>query len=336
MPALEDRCRALVAELGIAPDGAVGAVVPLTGGVASDIAMVEVAGRRICVKFALGRLKVAEEWLAPTHRNAAEYAWLTVAASIVPDGAVQLYGRSERLHGFAMEYLEGSDVTLWKAELLRGAAPGSQAERVGDMLGLIHRGSARSGFDTAPFHNRDDFRALRIEPYLTFTAGRHPALAPALTALADMLHAGDKVLVHGDVSPKNILFRGARPVMLDAECATMGDASFDPAFCLNHLLLKSIHLPQGRAALLAAVKRFWSAYAAHIVWEDAAALEARVARLIPALMLARVDGKSPVEYLTGAEATTTRALSVALIGAPETTIKGLCGRIALHLKELNA
>jgi hypothetical protein len=29
-------------------------------------------------------------------------------------------------------------------------------------------------------------------------------------------------------------------------------------------------------------------------------LEARAARLLPGLLLARVDGKSPVEYLTGA------------------------------------
>jgi len=89
------------------------------------------------------------------------------------------------------------------------------------MLGRIHAGSARAGLDTARFQNRDDFRGLRIEPYLTFTAGRHRQLADALNALVAMLFAGDRVRVHGDVSPKNILFRGARPVILDPECVTM-------------------------------------------------------------------------------------------------------------------
>ena len=35
-----------------------------------------------------------------------------------------------------------------------------------------------------------------------------------------------------------------------------------------------------------------------VAWEPPAALEARAARLLPGLFLARVDGKSPVEYIT--------------------------------------
>ncbi len=35
-----------------------------------------------------------------------------------------------------------------------------------------------------------------------------------------------------------------------------------------------------------------------VVWEPPAALEARAAHLLPGLFLARVDGKSPVEYIT--------------------------------------
>ena len=333
MSSLSERCRELVAELGLGARVDVTEVVPLTGGVASDIAMVALGERRICVKFALPQLKVAEDWYAPVHRNAAEYAWLEVAARIVPEGAVQLYGRSEAQHGFAMDYLDGDDVRLWKAELLAGTPVGDEPETVGDMLGRIHAASARPGFDTASFQNRDDFRALRIEPYLTFTAGRHPMLAGPLDALAEMLYEGSHVLVHGDVSPKNILFRGGRPVLLDAECATMGDASFDPSFCLNHLVLKAVHLPASRDALLAAKGRFWAAYAAHIDWEEAAGLEARVAGLIPALMLARVDGKSPVEYFDERERATTRELAMGLIRSPATTLAGLVDRIGTELKE---
>ena len=44
--------------------------------------------------------------------------------------------------------------------------------------------------------------------------------------------------------------------------------------------------------------RFVSSYLAHARWEPRATLEARIAHLLPALLLARIDGKSPVEYLT--------------------------------------
>ncbi|KUF09876.1 phosphotransferase family protein [Pseudoponticoccus marisrubri] len=289
---LTARCRALIEELGLGRAADVGAVTPLTGGVASDIARVELGGRALCVKFALPRLRVAADWRAPVHRNAAEYAWLSVAAQVCPDSAVALLGRSETQHGFAMEYLEGQGVTLWKAALLEGRARGGEAGQVADLLGRIHAQSATPGFDRTPFDNRKDFYALRIEPYLVEAGRVHRDLADPLRALAAMLYDSAQVLVHGDVSPKNILFRDSGPVLLDAECATMGDASFDLSFCLNHLVLKAAHLPGSRALLGAEIASFWQAYAPHVTWEPAAALEARVCRLLPGLMLARQQAAS--------------------------------------------
>src|SRR5690606_32428140 len=158
----------------------------------------------ICVKFALPRLKVAEDWRAPVHRNLAEYSWLSFAGTIAPLSVPRLLGISGSLHGFAMEYLTGADIYLWKTALLSEAPDRGEAGRVGDILGRIHTASAQPSFDRSPFFNRDDFRALRLEPYLTFTAGKHPDLAQNLTALADRLYNADIALVHGDVSPKNI------------------------------------------------------------------------------------------------------------------------------------
>ncbi len=332
---LENKCRELVVELGLGAAGDVTDVRPLTGGVASDIARVRVREKDICAKFALAKLKVTEDWQAPVHRNAAEYAWLAVAAELFPDSGVRLFGRSETQHGFAMEYLSGEDVYLWKSALLVEAAGRGEARSVGDMLGRIHAASTKPGFDTRPFQNRDDFRALRIEPYLTFTACRHPALA-ALTELAENLYGSADVLVHGDVSPKNILFRADAPILLDAECASMGDASFDPSFCLNHLVLKAIHLPGSRERYLGNVLEFWAAYASHIAWEPAEALEARVCRLLPALMLARVDGKSPVEYLTETEREMVRWISIKLIQEPASNLAAFVARLDVHLEELDA
>lgn len=330
---LHERCRALVAELGLAPADRVGRVEPLTGGVASDIAALDLDGRRICVKFALAKLKVAEDWHAPVHRNRAEYAWLKVANAVNPDGAIGLYGRSEAQHGFAMEFIEGDSVYLWKERLLAGRGVDGEAARVGDVLGRIHAATARPGFDRGPFENQDDFRAIRLEPYLTFTAGRRPEVAAELTALAEALYACDRVLVHGDTSPKNILFRNGDPLILDAECATMGDAAFDLSFCLNHLALKALHLPGSRAALLAAVGELWAAYAPHVAWERASVLEARICALLPALMLARVDGKSPVEYLGEAEQQTVRRVAIPLIQSPVTTLRAFADRLSQRLQE---
>jgi hypothetical protein len=107
----------------------------------------------------------------------------------------------------------------------------------------------------------------------------------------------------------------------------MGDPAFDVAFCLNHLMLKSVHLPQNRAGLRQAVLDFWRVYAARVGWEAPQATEARVAALLPALMLARVDGKSPVEYLTAEGQAEVRARALALLGRPAGTVAALVARM---------
>ena len=168
---LEQRCKDLIVELGLGTADDVRRVEPLTGGIASEIARVDLAGQHLCAKFALPKLKVAEDWYAPVHRNGAEYEWLRVAARIAPDGAVRLFGHSRDQNGFVMEFVEGQDVYLWKAALLEERRDRGEAELVGDVLGRIHAASAAPSFDTAPFLNREDFHAIRIEPYLIFTAG---------------------------------------------------------------------------------------------------------------------------------------------------------------------
>jgi hypothetical protein len=335
-PSLNERCRDLLGELRLAsPDDPVDAV-PLSGGVASDIAMVRVNGRRLCVKFALPKLKVEADWFAPVQRNAAEYAWLEFAARTAPEGAVRLHGRSERLHGFAMEFLDGEDTYLWKSELLREAPDKGEAVKVGDLLGRIHAASAREDFITAPFHNWDDFQALRIEPYLLHTASKHRDIAGDLERMAGWLYRSRQVLVHGDVSPKNILIRAGEPILLDAECATMGDASFDPSFCLNHLVLKAIHLPGSRQRHLSNAIEFWKAYEPHVAWEATTATESRICRLLPALMLGRVDGKSPVEYLDDAERGLVRRIARQFIQSPAVRLDDLIDGVSARLKETTA
>lgn len=324
---LEQLCGALMESLGLCSTAAITAVRPLTGGVASDIAAVTFGDRTVCAKFALAKLNVAEDWFAPVHRGRSEYAWLQAAAQVDPSSVPALLGWSDSENGFAMEFITGDTIYLWKAALLHSAPSRGEAVAVATVLGRLHAASTVDGFDRGPFDNADDFDQLRIDPYLRFTAARHPVIADRMLAMAAELRGSGTALVHGDVSPKNILFRDGQPIILDAECATMGDPAFDVAFCLTHLLVKSYHLPAGKAGLRGEALAFWQAYAAHVTWEPVAQLEARVVALLPMLMLARVDGKSPVEYLDAAAQVRVRATAVPLIAAPALDLASLMNRL---------
>lgn len=270
----------------------------LAGGVASDIWRIDAARGPFCVKRALARLKVAAEWRAPVERNGYEVAWFRVAGAIVPEAVPAILGHDPEAGLFAMEWLEPSRHRLWKADLAAGVVDPAVAWAVGDRLGRIHAGSAARPALAAEFATDAIFHAIRLEPYLEAAARVHPDRADALHALVARTAATRRCLVHGDVSPKNIQVGPRGPILLDAECAWWGDPAFDVAFCLNHLLLKSLWVPPAAGDLLESFDRLWDGYRGHLDWEPPAGLEARVASLLPGLFLARVDGKSPVEYLT--------------------------------------
>ena len=278
-------------------------IAPLTGGVSSDIVRIRLPdGRQYCAKRALSKLKVATDWQAPLERNQYEVAWLRRANTIIPGAAPEVVGE-DRAHGIALlEYLPAEDYVLWKAELLAGRADPLVAAAVADALGRIHAATLNDRTAAAEFPTDHLIDALRLDPYLRFTAGRHPELADRILAVLATTANTRQALVHGDVSPKNILIskRDGHPVLLDAECAWYGDPAFDAAFCLNHLVLKSIHLPALRNNLLDQAAAFANTWLGHFPTELRAGIEARVAALLPCLMLARVDGKSPVEYLSEA------------------------------------
>jgi len=301
---------------GLVAPGAAATWSPLTGGVSSDIWRLESAGRAFCLKRALPKLRVAAEWRAPVERNLSEWHWLETVGAIAQGAVPRLHAVDPRLGVFAMQFLPARSHPQWKALLLAGQVELPVAAAVGAILGRVHRATAGDAALAARFATDALFHALRLEPYLLATAERHPQAAPALRALALRTASRRTALVHGDVSPKNILCGPQGPVFLDAECAWYGDPAFDLAFCLNHLLLKCVAVPARRAALLASFDALAQAYLAEVVWEPAAELEARAATLLPGLLLARVDGKSPVEYLrSAAQQESVRAVALELLRA---------------------
>jgi aminoglycoside phosphotransferase (APT) family kinase protein len=310
---------AFLRDAGLIARGVTARFTPLTGGVASDIWKVEAGGRTFAVKRALEKLRVAREWLVPVTRNVSEVEWLRVATSVVPHAAPKVLAHDAGLGAFAMEYLDPEQHPVWKAQLAAGHADAAFAAQVGRTIAAIHAATAHSDDMARRFANDALFHAIRLEPYVEATAQAYPKLADNLMQLSRDTLATKIALAHGDVSPKNILVGPKGPVLLDAECAWYGDPAFDLAFCLNHMLLKCLWAPQARAGFLACFDALAEAYRAQITWEAPDALEGRAARLLPALFLARVDGKSPVEYIVNeSDKARVRRVAVPLIASPPT------------------
>jgi aminoglycoside phosphotransferase (APT) family kinase protein len=275
----------------------------LSGGVSSEIWRVGGA----CVKRALPRLRVAQKWEAPIERNRYERLWLETARAAAPGAAPRVLAADDQAGLFAMEYL---GLPVWKALLREGKADSAFAAQVGATLAAIHSATAGRADIAARFATDAIFYAIRLEPYLVATGKVHPGLG--FESLVRRTADTRVCLVHGDVSPKNILVGPRGPVFLDAECAWYGDPAFDLAFCLNHLLLKCLWVPARKAAFLACFDELSASYLGNVSFPK---VEERTASLLPALLLARVDGKSPVEYLSDRDKDLVRRIAPGLLGA---------------------
>ena len=314
---MNDELLSILRRLGLVAEGEALRVTPLAGGVSSDIYKVEAGRRAFAVKRALPKLKVEADWRAPVARNAYEVAWIETAARVVPDAVPQILGHDPASGLFAMAYLDPESHPVWKARLRDGIVDEAFAAEVGRRIAAVHAATAGDASVAARFATDGIFHPIRLEPYLEATAQKHPGVAERLMALSRDTLATKKALVHGDVSPKNILVGPKGPVFLDAECAWYGDPAFDLAFCLNHLLLKCLWNRVASPAYLRAFDALAAAYLNGVAWEPRAAVEARAARLLPGLFLARVDGKSPVEYVTrDAEREQVRATALPLVAEP--------------------
>jgi aminoglycoside phosphotransferase (APT) family kinase protein len=315
---LPDEILAFLRKHGLAAPGESPGAVALAGGVSSDIWRVDLASGPVAVKRALPRLRVAQLWEAPVTRNLYERKWLEAANAIVPGVAPKILAADEAGF-FAMEYL--GDLPLWKAELRAGRADPAFAAEVGRRLARIHAATSGREDIAAAFATDQNFHAIRLEPYLVATARVHPSLASVLNALVERTGNTKTALVHGDVSPKNILVGREGPIFLDAECAWYGDPAFDLAFCLNHMLLKCVWVPASSSAFLSCFLSLSQGYLENATWEKAEKLEERVATLLPGLLLARIDGKSPVEYITrDAEKERVRSVAKKLLLHPPATL----------------
>lgn len=278
----------------------------LSGGVSNVVLRVDILGRApFVIKQCRERLRVALAWRARLGRIWAEHATLERLKLLLSDGCVprvQFVDRPNYL--FAMTCAPDDAVT-WKARLMGGQAEANIAEELGATLGTIHTESSGHQLPQGILAETSFFDELRLDPYYRTTARAHPDRALSIhrliAAMNRPLH--ERTLVLGDFSPKNILVHSAGLVLLDFECAHVGDPAFDIGFFASHLLLKTIraasHGPVCGASIAPLIQSFYAAYV------DRRALDSRaVSQLLrrsilhaAACSLARIDGKSPVEYL---------------------------------------
>ena len=279
----------------------------LSGGVSGTVLRLDGPDRSLVLKQALAELDVPDVWQADPRRILTEAAALRTLHVISPEHVPAVVDCDEAQLLLVMQAAPTSWHT-WKEQLLAGQ-PAEASHRVAASLGHQmrhwHQATTAAAWpaaapDRARFAPTDDFTALRVDPFYRRVADQYSGrVADRLHQLADGLLAAETCLVHGDLSPKNLL----RPAglgtdwwLVDSECATLGDPVFDVAFLLTHLVLKS--LDPGRSQLRAVAQECWRTYCEPEVLLSEAQLVAHCA----ALMLARVDGVSTVGYLTPAQA----------------------------------
>jgi 5-methylthioribose kinase len=273
---------------------------PLSGGVSSRVMLVkrEPPAESWVLKQALAKLRVAVDWFSSPERMRREALALRWMADLVPPGsAPTLLWEDADAHLLAMTAVPQPHVN-WKTALLQGRGL-EHAAAFGSLLGVVHRRSWERRVEIqADFADRSFFESLRVEPYYRYTASRVAEAAPFLGALIAQTERVTETLVHGDFSPKNVLVHDGRLVLLDHEVAHFGDPAFDVGFSSAHLLSKANHLRALRGAFVHAAEESWRAYQREI--ETTAlgdALESRAVAHTLACLLARVDGRSPLEYL---------------------------------------
>jgi 5-methylthioribose kinase len=313
----------------------------LRGGVSNrTVRVARPDGEAWVLKQALPKLRVAEDWYSSPeriHREAAGLRWLS---DLLPAGSVPRFAWEDREeHVLAMSAVPEPHENL-KELLLRGAEGGGLRwlEPLGELLATIHRRGRERREDLAhEFADAGFFHSLRAEPYYGFTARRLPAAADFLGALLEETGRCRVTLVHGDFSPKNVLVHAGRLILLDHEVIHFGDPAFDVGFSLAHLLSKAHHLTRDRAAFLEGARSYWRAYEAALgstAW--APGLEERSVRHTLGCLLARVAGRSPLEYLDEVERVRQREAVLAIIGAPPGTVPGLVDAWETELGESDA
>jgi 5-methylthioribose kinase len=297
----------------------------LGGGVSNDVVIVRSGDTGYVAKRALARLRVKDQWDAPVTRSFTEATALHWAATIQPQAVPDVLA-IDRANHVIVESLAPADYVNWKSLLLSAEVEPAVGGRLGELLASWHLASAQDAELLALFDSREAFSQLRIHPFYEVAAERNGTVAASLSTLVEHMAERHLVLVHGDFSPKNVLVtRAPKPGVwvIDWEVAHTGDPVFDVAFMLHHLLCKAISRPESRVLLHRTGDLFLSNYYS-AVGDMLGPFDARyLAAHTAALLLARVDGKSPVEYFDDNQKYAARRIALAALSSDQTDVSEL-------------
>ena len=288
--------------------------IKITEGVSSDIWYVKTeTGFEFCIKRALKKLTVKEDWYAPISRSNFEASYFKACHNVNPRSFPKILGHDKKNYILAMEWFKPKKYILWKKQLLDVAFDIKDGVSISDILNKKHSYFNNKFNFKKEFENDKTFYDIRIEPYIIFTSKSYPEHKNYFIDAAKSLVSNKKTLIHGDFSPKNILIGPDFPVILDAETACWGDPIFDLAFCNNHIILKSILNSTNKKKYMLLSKEFIENYINKINWEDKNSFIDRFFKLVPLLILARLDGKSPIEYFQDKHVKKARTLSLKVL-----------------------
>lgn len=298
----------------------------LGGGVSNTTVLVESGWERIVLKQSLPRLRVADQWLADRSRILRERDAIAALTPILPVGRVpRIVLSDDENFVYGMEAAP-SDAADWKTRLLAGECDAGSARLAGTTLGLVMRATWKNEEFAERFGDQTAFEQLRTDAYYNTVGRRHPEIRAEVDAWIDEQRARRDAMVHGDWSPKNLLVSGDCLTAIDFECAHFGDPSYDAAFLTNHFVLKAFHRPEIAAHYLHLARVAFTWTIGLLPGDALAEFERNSARHLAFLLLARVDGKSPAEYITDEGLRDRiRQLALRLIGKQLTGIKDTLG-----------
>lgn len=285
----------------------------LAGGVSNRTVLVQrERGKDWVLKQALAKLRVEVDWFsAPEriHREANGLRWL---GKVAPGQVPRFLFEDDTRHILGMTAVPQPHEN-WKQALLKGKTDQEQARSFGRLLAKIHNAALTYPELCDEFSERRFFEELRLEPYYAYTASQAPAAYDFLQGLIAETRERKLALAHGDYSPKNVLLHDSRLILLDHEVIHFGDPAFDIGFSLTHLLAKALRLPRHRSDFLAMARAYWRSYADSLSSALFDAVQGQAARHTLACMLARVAGRSPLEYLDADERCRLQQVALALI-----------------------
>lgn len=298
----------------------------LSGGISSNTMLIRrAAADNLVVKQALPKLRVAVDWFSDPRRIHHEALGMKWLGRLCPSGSITtLVFEDFDEHLLVMQAVREPHQN-YKDLLLAGNLRFDDVIRFAEMLAAIHRESFLQRRIVAPvFGDRSFFETLRVEPYYRYAAARVPESASFLAALVAETFDTRLSLVHGDYSPKNILLSQGRMVLLDHEVIHFGDPAFDFGFALAHWLSKAHHLRDKRPAFVQAALLFAERYLDGLnglEWRTT--VESRAVRHTVACLLARVAGRSTLEYLSADERARQQEIAQAMMKAPAKCVSGL-------------